>query len=148
MKYSGINGLDSFFKKSLLGFLHIPSCDTSRTQTFFWVVGVFLVVLIGFARFALIELLSFSFFRCLSLVLLSFSHLLKNPLVRLGFLSPSVIERGYDDIRIESNGLYSIAREPIKSVPFICAIGVASSKCSIRGSREASTTFLLLLDIL
>ena len=36
MKYSGINGLDSFFKKSLLGFLHIPSCDTSRTQTFFW----------------------------------------------------------------------------------------------------------------
>ena len=35
MKYSGINGLDSFFKKSLLGFLHIPSCDTSRTQTFF-----------------------------------------------------------------------------------------------------------------
>lgn len=90
------------FSKSLcLGFsTYIPSCDTSRTQTFFWVVGVFLVVLIGFARFALIELLSF--FRCLSLVLLSFSHLLKNPLVRLGFLSPSVIEResihGYDDI--------------------------------------------------
>lgn len=141
------------FSKSLcLGFYIYHLVTHHAHKLFFWVVGVFLVVLIGFARFALIELLSFSFFRCLSLVLLSFSHLQKNPLVRLGFLSPSVIEResihGYDDIRIESNGLYSIAREPIKSVPFICAIGVASSKCSIRGSREASTTFLLLLDIL
>ena len=65
------------FSKSLcLGFYIYHLVTHHAHKLFFWVVGVFLVVLIGFARFALIELLSF--FLCLSLTFF-FSKAEKSP---------------------------------------------------------------------
>ena len=103
IKYSVINGIGLPFSKSLLGFyIHLVTHHAHKLFLGGW--GILLDGrLIGFARFALIELLSF--FLCLSLTFF-FSKAEKSPF----FLSPSVIEResihGYDDIRIESNGLY------------------------------------------
>ena len=112
IKYSVINGIGLPFSKSLLGFyIHLVTHHAHKLFLGGW--GILLDGrLIGFARFALIELLSF--FLCLSLTFF-FSKAEKSP-----FLSPSVIEResihGYDDIRIESNGLYGWRTNQVCSI--------------------------------
>ena len=121
IKYSVINGIGLPFSKSLLGFyIHLVTHHAHKLFLGGW--GILLDGrLIGFARFALIELLSF--FLCLSLTFF-FSKAEKSPFFCLRLLLKE--SQSMDMMILGLSQMDYMAGEPIKSVPFICAIGVAS----------------------